>query len=95
MASDEGIEAAGLKAETAEPDLQWQGESDADNPYGRDTGVFMIFMLIVLKLQLVDQDQMDGDFDSLLCVSEAPSSAVDCANDYTISPKVSRASSFC
>jgi hypothetical protein len=38
MASDEGIEAAGLKAETAEPGLQWQGESDADNPYGRDSG---------------------------------------------------------
>jgi hypothetical protein len=36
--------------------------------------VFMIFVLIVLKLQLVDQGQMDGDFDSLLCVSEALSS---------------------
>jgi hypothetical protein len=33
-------------------------------------------MLIVLKLQLVDQGQMDGDFDSLLCVSEALSSFV-------------------
>jgi hypothetical protein len=38
MASDEGIEPAGLKAETAEPSLQWQGENDADNPYGRDSG---------------------------------------------------------
>ena len=38
--------------------------------------VFMISMLIVLKLQLVDQGQMDSDFDSLLCVSEALSSFV-------------------
>jgi hypothetical protein len=38
MASDEGIEPAGLKAETGEPSLQWQGEIDADNPYGRDSG---------------------------------------------------------
>ena len=38
MASDEGIEPAGLKAETGEPSLQWQGENDADNPYGRDSG---------------------------------------------------------
>jgi hypothetical protein len=33
-------------------------------------------MLIDLKLQLVDQDQMDGYFDSLLCVSEAFASFV-------------------
>jgi hypothetical protein len=38
MANDEGIEAVGLKAETAELGLQWQGESDAGNPYGRDLG---------------------------------------------------------
>jgi hypothetical protein len=38
--------------------------------------MFLISVLIVLKLQLVDQGQMDGNFDSLLCVSEALSSFV-------------------
>jgi hypothetical protein len=60
--------------------------------------VFMISVLIVLKLQLVDQGQMDGDFDSLLCVSEALSFlhlTVNCPSDYTISSKEPRASSFC
>jgi hypothetical protein len=37
---------------------------------------FMISYADCLKLQLVDQDQMDGDFDSLLCVSETLSSFV-------------------
>ena len=38
--------------------------------------VLMISVADCLKLQLVDQDQMDGNFDSLLCVSEALSSFV-------------------
>lgn len=60
--------------------------------------VFMISMLIVLKLQLADQGQMDGDFDSLLCVSEALSSFVlQWIVQATILflPKSHGASSFC
>jgi hypothetical protein len=60
--------------------------------------VFMISMLIVLKLQLVDQGQMDGDFDSLLCVSGALSSFdLQWIVQATILllPKSDGASSFC
>jgi hypothetical protein len=42
MASDNGIEPAGLKAEAAEPGLQWQDENNTDNPYGRGSEVFTI-----------------------------------------------------
>src|SRR5437763_15994796 len=69
MANDESIEPAGLEAGTAKHSMLWQDENDSYDPYAetrKNSAIYANFF----KFQLVGQDQMDGDTDSLLCVNE-------------------------